>query len=353
MLCGCATVKGKNYSTLGVHHFGEGNYKKAVKSFEKAVENDPKNTGHLAMLGWTYFKLGDYDKAISTFEQLAWVDPYALDAYTGRGWSYFKKLNYDRAVDHFEEAIDVDPDAADPYDGIGWCSFNRGDLEKAEKYFNIALRKGMECRKVAVNEPDTKTSRDLLKFFKMPKGKGTSGLIYRPVEALAGAVPKVYVAIILREGVEHRKVTLAKTDPEAHRGLGYVNYSKGNYEKALVHCKTAALLVPAWNDARVKWGDCLFALKKHGKAAKVYKRALEYARTAEIYDKIGWSYLYEGDKSRYPMFRSQHYKRARRMFKKALAVYPEYASSLTGLSTLETKVPAKKSKEKKSKEEIK
>ncbi|GEM_PF-3359460 len=279
---GCAKTafRGHNYAALGGYHSSKNDFNQAVHYYEKAVNEEPNQKSHLSLLGWAYFKQGYYDAAIATFERLAQIDPKGLDGYTGRGWSNFKKGDYDAAIGYFGQAIEIDPKAADPYNGIGWASFNKGDLDKAEKYFNVALRKGMKYQK----------------------------------------------------GVK------TKIDPEAHRGLGYLNFSKGDFKTAIEHLKMATLSRPDWNDARTKWGECLFSMGRYADALCLYRHCLKRAQNADIYDKIGWSYFQLAEKTETPFFKDRAYHTAKEMFNKALAINSEYATSVSGLSEVEKKI---------------
>lgn len=272
LLYGCATLKGKSYSEQGNFYFAKNNFNKAVEYFTKAIETDSENAEYLTMLGWSYFKLGSYDWAIAAFERLSSREPKAVDAYTGMGWSNFKKGNFDAAIGHFNQALDVDKHSSDAYSGLGWSNFRKNDLEQAENYFNLALSKGMR----------------------------------------------------------YKKGSPLKTEPEAHRGLGYLNFSKGNFKTAKEHFRKACMLMPDWNDARLKWGDSLLALAKFKEAIKVYKYGLNYAKTPEVYDKIGWGYL-----------KAKNLKLARNMFSQALKIDPVFQSSLAGLAELEKEGSAK------------
>ncbi len=278
--CAKSTFKAKNYTVQGDYYFSQNDFAKTVEKYQQALEAQPGNSSHLTMLGWAYFKLGNYDQAISAFELLARQDPKAFDAYTGQGWSHFKKGNYDQAIEYFNKAIEIDPDAADPYDGIGWASFNKGELDKAQQYFTTALHKGMKYQ---------------------------SGLT-------------------------------TKTDPEAHRGLGYVNFSKGDFKTALKHFKMASLLRPDWNDARTKWGDCLFSMGRYPDSLCIYRHCAKYLKNAEVYDKMGWSYFSIEENRKSPDPKHKGYKNARDMFNKALAIDPQYANSLAGLAKIEEKI---------------
>ena len=275
LICGGAALRGKDYASLGVRYLAKNDFTKAVECFNKALAEDLENTSYLTMLGWSYFKTGNYDAAIFTFERLENVDPMILDAYTGRGWSYFEKFRFDQAIMYFEQAMEVQRQAVDPFAGMGWCSFRKGNFEKAEKYFYRALQKGIK---------------------------------YRP------EVP-------------------INTSFEAYRGLGYLSFSKNNFKTALKHFKAAINFFPAGNDARIKWGDCLYALGDYKDAIVVYRHSLKYGKAAEIYDKLGWCYLRLSERENLPFkVRLRYYSTARRMLNKALALSPNYASSLSGLS---------------------
>lgn len=235
LLCGFMSLselgskmEAKESASLADHYFAAGDYKQSISHLKKALSKDPNETDYLTSLGWSYFKLGDYDQAIAAFTKAAEIDPDLLEGHTGRGWSEFKKLNFDAAIAHFNDAVALNTGSPDPYDGLGWTHAKKGNTDAAEGYFNTAIHKALSYNK---------------------------------------AVP-------------------AKTDPEAHRGLGYIYFNKGEFKKALPHFVIATQLSPDWNDARTKWGDCLFELKKYKEAVPIYRYASRHAKTVELDEKI-------------------------------------------------------------------
>jgi len=60
---------------LGNDYYDSGNYRKAVETYEKAVQIKPDNPDVLTDLGVSYRKLGQPDKAVSMFQQAIKVDP--------------------------------------------------------------------------------------------------------------------------------------------------------------------------------------------------------------------------------------------------------------------------------------
>lgn len=326
---GCSTMSAKNSASMGLYSFSDGNFGEAAERFKRAVEQEPANTGNLAMLGWSYFKFGDYDAAISTFDKLEDIDAFALDAYMGRGWCNFKKSDFDKAIAYFEEARLIAPSSSEPYAGLGWCNFKKGEIALARKHLNEALRKAMQSKGIISEISEDKTLWNaMIKLLSMP-----IGVIKGNVKSLL--VP-VYLIPDMASDIESEKLNSSKTDPEAHRALGYLNFSEGNYKTALKHFKIAVQLMPGWNDARIKWGDCLFSLEKYNDAAVVYRYALEHGQNAEIYDKIGWSYYNLAALNTAQEYKM--YEKAYGMFQEALAIDPNYANSLSGLSQVEKKV---------------
>lgn len=277
LLCGCASLKGKNYLAQGNYYLSQENFKEAAGRYKKAIQSDSEKPAYLAALGWAYFKLGNYDQAIETFARLEERDAASLDAYTGRGWCNFKKSDFEEAIKYFRKALYIDANSAEAFAGLGWCSFRKQDTEEAKKYFNLALSKGLR----------------------------------------------------------YQKGVALKTEPEAHRGLGYLKFSQGDFKTSLRHFKIATELMPGWNDARMKWADCLFSLAKYPDAIRVYRYALKHGKSIEAYDKLGWSYLYLGQKTSSRAKRSGYYKTAKAKFNRALGIDPAYASSLSGLAEIE------------------
>ncbi len=267
--------RGQSYSSLGNSYLALGDFDRAIEYFQKALERDPNKVDYLVLLGWAYFKSERYDEAIQTFKRVEEINPRVVDAYTGRGWIYFKKQEFEEAVKFFYSALEVNPQSSDAYAGLGWCFFRKDKTLLAEQYLQIALRKGLK-------------------------------------------------------NPEH-------TEPEAHRALGYLYFSQGDFKKALKHFKIAVRHRPGWNDARTKWADCLFALGKYADASSVYKHALRYEKSAELYDKLGWSYFYSDSKGFLKSPKSR-LRKALEMFTEATIINADYKSSQEGIAAVEKKM---------------
>jgi tetratricopeptide (TPR) repeat protein len=267
--------RGQGYSSNGLKYMANENFEEAAYYFQLAAHRDPQNTMYMSLLAWSYFKLAEYEKALAIFQRIKELDPTMLDAYTGPGWIHFKTAHYDQAIQDFSEALSIKPESSEAFAGLGWCHFRKNAIAVAKTYLTIALRKGMK--------------------------------------------------------------NVAGTEPEAHRALGYLYFSQANFPEALKHFKLAIRHMPNWNDARTKWGDCLFALGKYDESITVYKHALQHEKTAEIYDKLGWAFFYTKP-WKFIGTQKKNIEHARSMFNYALAIDPNYKNSQAGLEAVQNKM---------------
>ena len=75
----------------GMAQFSKGDYKGAIKSFDKATELDPRDAEAYINRGWTKAKLGQHFAAIIDYDKVLELDPdYAL-AYVGRGIAQYQR----------------------------------------------------------------------------------------------------------------------------------------------------------------------------------------------------------------------------------------------------------------------
>ncbi|HUP20720.1 MAG TPA: tetratricopeptide repeat protein [Gemmatimonadota bacterium] len=63
--------------------YGQQKYHEAIPLFERVVELDPRHGNAFALLGGSYFQLGDYPRAIRAFERALQLDEGIKLAYLG------------------------------------------------------------------------------------------------------------------------------------------------------------------------------------------------------------------------------------------------------------------------------
>jgi len=87
--------------------------------------------------GYGYLKAGDYKKAIKSFESVIKDNPsYAL-AYSNMGYSYRKLKQYDKAITLYNKALVLDPNLSEAHEYIGEAYLEMGKIEAAKQHLAI------------------------------------------------------------------------------------------------------------------------------------------------------------------------------------------------------------------------
>ena len=87
--------------------------------------------------GYRYLKAGEYKKAIKSFESVLKEDPsYAL-AYSNMGYSYRKLKQYDKAIELYGKALRIDPKLAEAHEYMGEAYLEIGKIEEAKQHLAI------------------------------------------------------------------------------------------------------------------------------------------------------------------------------------------------------------------------
>jgi tetratricopeptide (TPR) repeat protein len=157
------TENGDNYEQLGRGKYHQGDYKEALKFYEKALElrqktlpsNHPNLASSYFNIGLVYFNTGEYLKALSYHEKVLEIRQQSLhpshpdlaSSYNNIGLVYFNMANYSKALSYHEKALEIQqkglppnhPDLASSYNNIGLVYFNVSDYSKALSYHEKAL----------------------------------------------------------------------------------------------------------------------------------------------------------------------------------------------------------------------
>jgi tetratricopeptide (TPR) repeat protein len=146
------------FSYLGAELFALKRYSEAADADESAVKLRPDRPGLYVQLGSAYLHTGNDDKAVTTFKKAVEIDPRPLwfnnIAYTLATADKQMPLALDyaeKAVREEEEAsakiklsdlknedLGYTPSLAAYWDTLGWVHFRMGNYEKAERYLNAA-----------------------------------------------------------------------------------------------------------------------------------------------------------------------------------------------------------------------
>lgn len=146
-LWGCKNKDRENqeaYRKIGINSMVEGDYEKAIESFQKALDISMGKIG-AEELDICYYKAaaqyanGDYEDALDTYTALIKYDKKNANAYFLRGSVYLNTNQGKKALKDYEKAVEVDSGNYEMYEGIYQNLKNSGQEEEAVKYLEKAL----------------------------------------------------------------------------------------------------------------------------------------------------------------------------------------------------------------------
>jgi len=119
------------YLNRGIDYSQQGEYKKAVSDYNKAIEIDPGFVVAYLNRGFTHSKMGEYEQAISDYTKAIELNPRYAIAYRNRGFVYRKIGENDKAIADYTRAIEIDPKDAVAYYYRGNVYYSKGEYDKA------------------------------------------------------------------------------------------------------------------------------------------------------------------------------------------------------------------------------
>ncbi len=160
--------KAPTYGELGLTKDSQGEYKKAITFYEKALEIDkktlsPKHPNLAASynnIGLVYDSMGEYSKALSSHEKALKIRQQSLPAshpdlaasYKNISIVYKKMGEYSKAISFYEKALKIQQQSLPPnhlglgasYNNIGMLYENIGDYSKARSFYECAVDNGQQ-----------------------------------------------------------------------------------------------------------------------------------------------------------------------------------------------------------------
>ena len=149
-------------------HFEKGDFYRAVRSLEEAVELRPDIPKYRYHLGRVFLQMGEVDNAVASFRKAAELteDQRYSGINAGLGYALALKKDLPGAEAAFKKALAADPENSETYYFLGAICDLQGRKEEAVKHFREYLaRGGTQYRSNALFyleklgiEVDTKTS---------------------------------------------------------------------------------------------------------------------------------------------------------------------------------------------------
>ncbi|CAF3916699.1 unnamed protein product [Didymodactylos carnosus] len=153
----------RTYNNIGLVYGNQGDYEKALKSYEKSLEirltalppNHPDIATTYNNIGSVYDSQGDHEKALKSYEKSLEIrlaalppnHPSIATTYNNIASVYDSQGDYEKALKYYEKDLEISlislppnhPDIARTYNNIGLVYGNQGDYEKALKSYDKSL----------------------------------------------------------------------------------------------------------------------------------------------------------------------------------------------------------------------
>jgi tetratricopeptide (TPR) repeat protein len=229
------------YREQGFIYHLQGNYKRAIAEYNKAIELDPRQASYYRERGLIYKVKGNYDRAMADYDRAIALDPQEADAYHQRGRVRTALGQLKEALADLDRAIALDPQRVLAYssravvhNALGQPQATLADFDRA-----IAL-----------------DSQDAVLYC----GRGAARYILgRPEEALADY---------------DRAIALNPHLAMAYDGRGTVRYTLGQLKEALADYDRAIALDPQFASAYSFRGRVRTALGRPKEALADHNRAI-------------------------------------------------------------------------------
>ena len=316
---------------LGWAKKNQGEYKKAVKYYEKSIEiertldkNHPDLGASYNDIALVYNDIGEYSMALEYYEKDIEIKKVALPknnpdlatSYNNIALVYDNMSEYSKALEYYEKSHKIyeitlpknHRNLAVSYNNIASVYDDMGEYSKALEYYE----KSFEIKKIALpkNHPDMATSYNNIALMYNNMGEYSKALEYyeKSIEIMKIALPKNHpdlaasynnIALVYDDTGEYskaleyyeksfeiKKIALPKNHPHlasSYNNIALVYINMGEYSKALEYYEKSIeikkIALPK-NHPDLAASYCGIALvynnmKKYSKALELFQRALE------------------------------------------------------------------------------
>jgi len=124
----------------GVSSYNQGDYQKAIESFEQGIKLEDTCAKCWSNLGAVLAKLQKYEKAVKCYQKAIALEPSYAGAYTNLGNALNRLGEYEQAIYFHLRAINLDATAANHYANCGSAYKNIGRFDRAQKMYEKAIK---------------------------------------------------------------------------------------------------------------------------------------------------------------------------------------------------------------------
>lgn len=124
-----------------------GNFDEAIKAVDKSTELKPNDENTSVIKGQVYLNLGElysnismYYKALETFNRTTEINPKSYDAWYFKGITLHILGNFNKAIQAYDAAIDINPNDSNAWFQKGYALDDEGKYEEALKAYEEAIK---------------------------------------------------------------------------------------------------------------------------------------------------------------------------------------------------------------------
>ncbi len=224
----------------GLFAMDKENYEEALKHFERAIAEDPKNDGAWFQKGYCLGELSNYAEAIEAYDKAIRLKPDFYGAHLNKGNALGNLGRYDEAIEAYDEAIRLKPDFHEAHHNKGNALYKLGRYDEATEAYDEAIR----------IKPD---------YYKAHNNK--AGTFLRWGANLTGEERREKFELAKRSAREALKFSNGK---KGYYNLACAQAGLGELDEALDNLKKGKKIKGEEFDSVKAWADPDFALLKQG-----------------------------------------------------------------------------------------
>lgn len=300
----------------------------SLKSINQKIRNDLNNPALYRKRALIYAGQQDYQAAMADMERAIQLAPDSGVYYLTKADFLFKLNQFDQAYKVAEECVSKNPESAECYLKLSQYNLFFQKYEKSIEYADKALR-------IDIYNPNAYFIKGI-NFLEVGDTSAAISSLQTAVEQDQNFL-RAYLQLGLIHYKENHPLTeeyyknafrIDSTNMEAHYNLGMYYQRNEMYNKALKVYTKMTKINPDYRESYFNMGFIhLHDLKVYNVAAQYFTEAIEVSpKYAEAYYNRGYSYELMGD-----------IMKARKDYKKALEIKPQYDNAAKGLSRVEKK----------------
>ncbi len=128
-----------HYFNLASAYSGSGKHQKAIDTYIKAIELEPKASAY-ANLGSTYLKINELNNALIALEKAVDLDPLSAEAQNNLGIVLGKLGDYNKAEEHHRQAIELMPELIPAYTNLGSIFLDQSKYQEALELYKKVIQ---------------------------------------------------------------------------------------------------------------------------------------------------------------------------------------------------------------------